>query len=591
MLYRLHIIKNKGEIHMQTHDYDLKEPWYLKNGTLLTISFLAIFVQVIAIFLIPLLILKKKNIKKYRQAIEGYSQEEIQKIHDERDGIIREAQAKADALEADKKKELADISQKIEDKDAIYKQITENATKKANQKLTEQMDQLEAINAEIDKKDFYISEINHLKNEIEDLNKKVSSRQEKIDRLMTIQKSVNHAIKKYFKNFALEQNHTIVLPAEIIREIDTLAPSITLRLHCMDYKDLRRAFRANDKIINETLKRYEERYTTKTNRAIYQLMVLGLRAELQNVLYTLTYSKLNDGIAAIEDLINKYLNIARDGSQTIASTLAKFIGELEPLFVDAVKIEYEYYVKKEAARQEQLELRAQMREEAEERKRLKEQQEQMKKEEEKYHSEIDNIHQQLTTTSDDEQKQKLLDKIKELESQLSDLSSKKEEITSLQNGKAGYVYVISNLGSFGNDVFKVGMTRRLDPQERIDELGNASVPFKFDVHSFIFSQDAVKLESDLHAALESKRVNKVNPRKEFFRVSVDDLEKLVEKYDPAAEFNRTMQAEQYYQSLSAAEEEAEATQTPVHSCRVYQPDPHPARPLATKKDRPAGGPR
>ncbi len=549
---------------MQTHDYDLKEPWYLKNGTLLTISFLAIFVQVIAIFLIPLLILKKKNIKKYRQAIEGYSQEEIQKIHDERDGIIREAQAKADALEADKKKELADISQKIEDKDAIYKQITEDATKKANQKLTEQMDQLEAINAEIDKKDFYISEINHLKNEIEDLNKKVSSRQEKIDRLMTIQKSVNHAIKKYFKNFALEQNHTIVLPAEIVREIDTLAPSITLRLHCMDYKDLRRAFRANDKIINETLKRYEERYTTKTNRAIYQLMVLGLRAELQNVLYTLTYSKLNDGIAAIEDLINKYLNIARDGSQTIASTLAKFIGELEPLFVDAVKIEYEYYVKKEAARQEQLELRAQMREEAEERKRLKEQQEQMKKEEEKYHSEIDNIHQQLTTTSDDEQKQKLLDKIKELESQLSDLSSKKEEITSLQNGKAGYVYVISNLGSFGNDVFKVGMTRRLDPQERIDELGNASVPFKFDVHSFIFSQDAVKLESDLHAALESKRVNKVNPRKEFFRVSVDDLEKLVEKYDPAAEFNRTMQAEQYYQSISAAEEEAEATQTPVH---------------------------
>lgn len=542
---------------MQEHDYDLKEPWYLKNYTLITIAFFAIFAQGIAVFLIPLLIIKKKNIKKYRQAIEGYSQEEIQKIHDERDDIIREAQAKADALEADKKKELADISQKIEDKDAIYKQIAEDATKKANQKLTEQMDQLEAINAEIDKKDFYISEINHLKNEIEDLNKKVSSRQEKIDRLMTIQKSVNHAIKKYFKNFALEQNHTIVLPTELVREIDTLAPSITLRLHCMDYKDLRRAFRANDKIINETLKRYEERYTTKTNRAIYQLMVLGLRAELQNVLYTLTYSKLNDGIAAIEDLINKYLNIARDGSQTIASTLAKFIGELEPLFVDAVKIEYEYYVKKEAARQEQLELRAQMREEAEERKRLKEQQEQMKKEEEKYHSEIDNIHQQLTATDDDEQKQKLLDKIKELESQLSDLSSKKEEITSLQNGKAGYVYVISNLGSFGNDVFKVGMTRRLDPQERIDELGNASVPFKFDVHSFIFSQDAVQLESDLHAALESKRVNKVNPRKEFFKVSLDDLEKLVEQYDPAAEFNRTMQAEQYYQSLSMAEEEQE----------------------------------
>lgn len=560
---------------MQNYQYDLHEPWYFKNTTLIAISIFAIIIPVISVSLIPLLVLKKRNIQAHCEKVKGYSQEELQQIYNERDGIIHEARLKADDLEKDgnkyledakleanriegeSKQRLEEISRKIEEKDTIYEKIVKDATSDANQKVSEQMNKLDNINAEIEKKDFYMSEINRLKEEIEALDKKVSSRQEKIDHLMSIQRSVNHAIKAYFKESALERDHELILPADLIREINTLAPSITLKLHCMDYKDLRRAFRANDKIINETLARYESRYTTKTNRAIYQLMVLGLRAELQNVLYTLTYSKLNDGIAAIKDLINKYLNIARDGSQTIASTLAKFIGELEPLFIDSVKIEYEYYVKKEAARQEQLELRAQMREEAEERKRLKEQQEQMKKEEEKYHSEIDNIHQQLTATDDDEQKQKLLDKIKELESQLSDLSSKKEEITSLQNGKAGYVYVISNLGSFGNDVFKVGMTRRLDPQERIDELGNASVPFKFDVHSFIFSQDAVQLESDLHAALESKRVNKVNPRKEFFKVSLDDLEKLVEKYDPAAEFNRTMQAEQYYQSLSMAEENQE----------------------------------
>lgn len=542
---------------MQDYQYELDEPWYFKNATLIAISIFATIIPIISVSLIPLLILKKRNIQRYREKIKGYSQEELQKIYNERDGIIYEARLKANELEVESKQRLEEISRRIEEKDIIYEKIVKDATNDANQKVSEQMNKLDNINAEIEKKDFYMSEINRLKEEIEALDKKVSSRQEKIDHLMSIQKSVNHAIKAYFKESDLEREHELVLPANLIREINTLAPSITLKLHCMDYKDLRRAFRANDKIINETLARYESRYTTKTNRAIYQLMVLGLRAELQNVLYTLTYSKLNDGIAAIKDLINKYLNIARDGSQTIASTLAKFIGELEPLFIDSVKIEYEYYVKKEAARQEQLELRAQMREEAEERKRLKEQQEQMKKEEEKYHSEIDNIHQQLTATDDDEQKQKLLDKIKELESQLSDLSSKKEEITSLQNGKAGYVYVISNLGSFGNDVFKVGMTRRLDPQERIDELGNASVPFKFDVHSFIFSQDAVQLESDLHAALESKRVNKVNPRKEFFKVSLDDLEKLVEKYDPAAEFNRTMQAEQYYQSLSMAEENQE----------------------------------
>ena len=196
-------------------------------------------------------------------------------------------------------------------------------------------------------------------------------------------------------------------------------------------------------------------------------------------------------------------------------------------------------------------MRAKMREEAEEQRRLREQQRQMEREESKFTAEIENLLEQVQSTDDDAKNQALLDKIKELELQLADLSIKKDEILTLQNGKAGYVYVISNLGSFGDDVFKVGMTRRLNPQERIDELGSASVPFKFDVHSFIFSQDAVKLESDLHTALDSYRLNKVNLRKEFFKISIDDLERLVEKFDPAAEFNRTMQAEQYYQSLSA----------------------------------------
>ena len=97
------------------------------------------------------------------------------------------------------------------------------------------------------------------------------------------------------------------------------------------------------------------------------------------------------------------------------------------------------------------------------------------------------------------------------------------------------------------------MTRRLNPQDRIDELGNASVPFRFDVHSFIFSDDAVGLENRLHTVLNNKRVNKVNMRKEFFYVSIDDLEKIVTDIDPTAECNRTMAAEEYRQSLSTTE--------------------------------------
>lgn len=97
------------------------------------------------------------------------------------------------------------------------------------------------------------------------------------------------------------------------------------------------------------------------------------------------------------------------------------------------------------------------------------------------------------------------------------------------------------------------MTRRLNPQDRIDELGNASVPFRFDVHSFIFSDDAVGLESRLHEELNSRRVNKVDLRKEFFRVSMDELEEFVNSIGPTAEFNRTILAEEFRQSESSAE--------------------------------------
>ena len=144
-------------------------------------------------------------------------------------------------------------------------------------------------------------------------------------------------------------------------------------------------------------------------------------------------------------------------------------------------------------------------------------------------------------------------RILELQEQLSDVVVKKEDIVNLQNGKAGTVYIISNLGSFGDDVFKIGMTRRLEPQDRINELGSASVPFKFDVHSFIFSEDAVALESKMHEMLTNKRLNKVNMRKEFFKVSIDELEKLVEEIEPTAEFNKTMVANEYRASLETKE--------------------------------------
>lgn len=213
-------------------------------------------------------------------------------------------------------------------------------------------------------------------------------------------------------------------------------------------------------------------------------------------------------------------------------------------------MEYEYYVKKEQIKEEQRALREQMKQEEEERKALEAEKKKVEKEESKYANEIQQLKERVQDTADDSQTKILLERIQQLQEQLSEVQKKKEDIVNLQNGKAGYVYVISNLGAFGDDVFKVGMTRRLEPMDRIKELSNASVPFSFDVHSFIFSDDAVGLEKMLHQELNDKRVNKINLRKEFFRTSIDELEQLVLKHYPSAEFKKTMLAEQYYQSQS-----------------------------------------
>ena len=373
---------------------------------------------------------------------------------------------------------------------------------------------------------------------------------QKLESQIATQKKKLAKMKELYKAVEYSVTESTILPPELAAEYDDLCPSVTLKLHCMEMKDLQKEYRANDKRIQELTEKYAARYTTKTNAAIYKLMTLALRAELQNILVSLKYEKLDSSIAAVQDMIQKFYSIAAEGNQTIAPTLKEYIGNLEYLFTDAVKIEYNYYVKREQAKAEQAALREKMRQEAAERKALEEERKKIEAEEAKYQAEISKLTESLAMAAV-EDKAAIESRISELQVQLSGVAERKDEITKLQNGKAGTVYVISNLGAFGEDVFKVGMTRRLDPQERIDELGSASVPFRFDVHSFIFSEDAVSLETKLHQVLNEKRLNKVNRHKEFFKVSLEELEKLVHDTDPTAAFNMTMAAEEYRQSLSS----------------------------------------
>lgn len=368
----------------------------------------------------------------------------------------------------------------------------------------------------------------------------------KLERLKELSNAVSHMIERY-TNIDYSE---LRIDGFTNNEIEELVPSVMLQIHSMDSRDLLKLFKENDKTIDNLASSYRARYTTKTNQAIYNLMVIALRAELQNILYDLKYQKLDQGIENVKAVTQKYLTIATGGNQQLSTTMTKFIGELEYLFINAVKIEYNYYIRKEQARQEQLAIRERMKQEAEERRALERERERVEKEEAKFKEQISDLQNKITSAADEEM-QALRERLLELEAQLAGVVLKKDEIINLQNGKAGNVYIISNLGSFGENVFKIGMTRRSNPQERIDELGSASVPFGFDVHSFIFSEDAVELENELHKRLNDKRVNKVNMRKEFFRTDLDELERLTHEISPTAEFRRTMAAEEYRRSLSA----------------------------------------
>ena len=214
------------------------------------------------------------------------------------------------------------------------------------------------------------------------------------------------------------------------------------------------------------------------------------------------------------------------------------------LKVQELRLAFEYQQKKQEEKEAQKTARAEMREAARLQKEIEAQRKKIEKEQTHYQTAYEKILKQLEAVPNDAD---LLQKKSELETQLQDIDKAMKDIDYREaNQRAGYVYVISNIGAFGENVYKIGMTRRLDPQDRIDELGDASVPFNFDVHAMIFSDDAPALEAALHKAFESRKLNMVNTRREFFNVTLDEIKDVVKKnFDKTVEFIDVPDAEQY----------------------------------------------
>ena len=212
--------------------------------------------------------------------------------------------------------------------------------------------------------------------------------------------------------------------------------------------------------------------------------------------------------------------------------------------VKELRLAFEYRERKQQEKEEQKAARAEQREQAKLQREIEEQRKKVEKEQTHYQTAYEKLKLQLEQNPENTD---LLEKKEQLENHLSDIDKALCDIDYRQaNMRAGYVYVISNIGAFGKDIYKIGMTRRLDPQDRVDELGDASVPFNFDVHAMIFSDDAPALEAALHRAFEDRKLNMVNQRREFFNVTLDEIKEVVKKnFDKTVEFVDVPDAEQY----------------------------------------------
>lgn len=225
------------------------------------------------------------------------------------------------------------------------------------------------------------------------------------------------------------------------------------------------------------------------------------------------------------------------------------------LKVEELALAFEYQQKKQEEKEEQKMLREQMREEAKLQREIEEARKTVEKEKRHYSNALDRAERAYAAAKNDVDKEIWKEKLDELQAHLIEIEKNLADIDYREaNKRAGYVYIISNIGSFGEDVYKIGMTRRLDPQDRVDELGDASVPFNFDVHAMIFSDDAPKLEAALHNEFADRKINMVNHRREFFHVTLDEIEAAVKKnFDKSVEFTKFADAEQYRQSLKMKE--------------------------------------
>ncbi|MDF1780506.1 MAG: DUF4041 domain-containing protein [Alcanivoracaceae bacterium] len=293
----------------------------------------------------------------------------------------------------------------------------------------------------------------------------------------------------------------------------------------------------------------EEKLDKKIVEGQMKLLMRAFNIECDALIAKVAPSNFNRTLDRIEKLAN-------DLEKLVASLRCGISIDYVTAKYEECGVQYQFTLKKKEEQDEQRLIREQMREEAKAEKEYQRAVAEAEKEEQMYESLLAKAREELDKASAEE-KAMVEAKLADLQTKLEEAEAKGERAKSLaEQTRRGHVYVISNIGSFGEHVYKIGLTRRLDPMDRVKELGDASVPFSFDVHAVIYADDAPALETALHKAFSHRRVNAVNLRKEFFRVPLAKIKEVVERLsEDEAEFTTTISAEEYYETLRLREPE------------------------------------
>lgn len=526
---------------------NFKIPWYYSLWTI-SILILSTFSTYSISFIVAIIFLFKRNkiMKKHKDNI-SILLSDIEKINNKYISLNDEIKMKEkhfkDLCESNDKT-LKELSNLLDKKKAeIDKFDSENQDK---------FKLIEELKIEKERLDNLIKDKNILKDNINTLNAHLEELKDEREELRDINTTLKNK-KEELKSLSEELIQTE--DEVLLQSFGLYNPKYDFE-NSDEYMEKLKEIRERQKLLirNKTGVKYSDSWTvdgsiqkgrTMTNQNIKTALKL-FNSECDIAMSKVSFKNID----SIEKRIRKAFT---DTNKLNTSNKVSIKENYLNLKIDELYLYYEYLQMKEEEKEEQRALREQMKEEALVQKEIENQKRKLKKEELQFKNEL--LRLKSTIPEDENDKLEWEQKINSIEEKLALLSKDLDDVLNReQNTRAGHVYIISNIGSFGENIYKIGVTRRLDPTERINELSSASVPFKYDIHATIFSEDAPKLESALHKAFDNKRVNKVNNRKEFFEVTLDEIRSEVEKnFDKTVEYTKLAEAQEYRQTLKIQE--------------------------------------